>query len=116
MCLRVLCRKAIDPHGEPYFGSALHSSLTTRLGFSVIVLHARERAAVSRRQAVASRVVIVVVRGVAALGLGNLLDVRIKLDELVGDINQPRAGVASEAGKFDSNAFVSHGVDRVSEV
>src|ERR1700687_1347870 len=109
MCLRALYREALDRYGERWFGSALQSRLASRLGFTVIILHAREPAAVSR-QTVATRGVIVVVRGVAALVLSDLVDVRIKLDELVRDVNQPRAGVASEAGKLNSHAFVSHGV------
>jgi len=58
----------------------------------------------------------VVVVVVAAIGLSDLVKVGIKLDELIGDVYQPRAGVAAKTGQLYANAFVSDGIYRLREI
>ena len=78
------------------------------------VLNPRERPAIGKRTAIPA-VADVVGTGVVvpAIRFCNLFQVRVQFDELIGDIDQAWAGVASKARQFHAHAFVGYGVYRV---
>ena len=53
---------------------------------------------------------------VAAIGFCDLVQVGIKLDELIGDVNQPGAGVAAKTGQLYPHPFVGDRVYCIGEV
>ena len=92
------------------------SAAILRARKSTTILHSRESAAIPGPDVMATRMVIMIVDIIPAVSFCDLIDVRIKLDELIGNVDQPRAGVAAKARQFDAHAFVGDGVYRVGEV
>src|SRR5947207_5536796 len=97
----------------------LHTCKTTAVlhaGKRAAILHTRERAAVSGSYQVAARMMIMIVYVVTAVSFGDLIDMRVKLDELVGDDDESGAGVAAKTREFNAHPFVGNRVDRVREI
>src|SRR6266550_5824335 len=69
------------------------------------VLHTRESAAISAPDIVATRMMVMIVYVVTAVSFGDLIDMRVKLDELVGDVDEPGTGVAAKTREFNAHSF-----------
>jgi hypothetical protein len=57
-----------------------------------------------------------IMSSVSAVGLGDLIDVGVEFDELIGHVDQTRAGVASETCQFNPHTFVSDSIYRIREI